>query len=288
MKAEKRAGIAHRRKLLFGALGAIALMLIGVSIGFAILLSGGFSTAATTQHFAVTHRLLDLGLRISVNARADDIDVPDLNNEAMQRRGAACYQLHCEQCHGAPGLAPSPQGQGMLPIPADLAEGTREWSPAALYYITKNGIRMTGMPAWEFRMSEESLWNTVAFLNVLPTVDESTYRELRSISQSEQCERNTTSPAFTSAERGDVLLRQYACHSCHRIQGVTGPNTYVGPALIDWSRRKYIAGILPNTRENLVKWIQNPQAVDSKSLMPNLGVPPAHAREMAIYLLAPP
>jgi mono/diheme cytochrome c family protein len=298
MKPRRRASISHRHKLLFGAVGAMALVLLGISVGFGILLSGGFSTAATTQHFALTHRLLDLGLRISVNVRANDIAVPSLDNEPMQQRGMACYRQHCEQCHGAPALAPQPEGRGMLPIPANLAASTREWSPAALYYITKKGVRMTGMPAWEFRMSDDSIWSTIAFLKVLPTHTKSSYEQMLESTSAIDCPQNTTSPeikssgfdlsAFVADDRGDVLLRQYACHSCHRIRGVTGPNTYVGPALTQWPQRKYIAGTLPNTHENLAKWIENPQDVNPQTLMPDLDVPPTHAREMANYLLAKP
>ncbi|MBC7983579.1 MAG: cytochrome c [Candidatus Obscuribacterales bacterium] len=288
MTARKSGGIGHRYKLLFGALGATAVLLVGVAVGFVILLSGGFSTAATTQHFAVTHRLLDLGLRVSVNAASRNIDAPPLADRAMLQNGMACYRLHCVQCHGSPGQAQSPEARGMLPIPTSLAQASRDWSPAALYYITKKGIRMTGMPAWEFRLSEQSLWSTVAFLAALPLLTESQYQQMHNESEATACPPNTQSPAFTSHKRGDMLLRQYACHSCHRIQGITGPQTYVGPALMNWPQRKFIAGVVPNTRDNLIKWIQDPQAVSHQTLMPNLDVPEAHAGEMATYLMAPP
>jgi mono/diheme cytochrome c family protein len=259
--------IQHRHRLLFGVVGAAALLLVGAAIGFIVLLSGAFSTAATTQHFALTHRLLDLGLLVSVRAASRDIEAPPLNDATMIRQGMACYEQHCALCHGAPGIALSKAAQGMLPIPTTLVEATRDWSPESLYYITKKGIRMTGMPAWEFRLSEQSLWATVAFLQTLPSLTESRYRQLAQVTQPTSCPTNTASPALTSSERGDVLLRQYACHSCHRIQDV-------------------IAGILPNTEDNLVRWIRNPQAVSPQTLMPNLEVPESHAREMAIYLLA--
>ena len=280
--------IKQRHRLLLGVGGAIALVLIGAAVGFIVLLSGAFSTAATTQHFALTHRLLDLGLLVSVRAASRDIDVPPLNDAAMIRQGIACFQQHCVLCHGAPGIALSKAAQGMLPIPTTLVEATRDWSPESLYYITKKGIRMTGMPAWEFRLSEQSLWATVAFLQTLPSLTESRYRQLSSVTQATSCPTNTGSPALTSHERGDVLLRQYACHSCHRIQDVIGPETYLAPALIDWPKRKYIAGVMPNTENNLVQWIRNPQSISPQTLMPNLDVPESHAREMAAYLLAPP
>jgi mono/diheme cytochrome c family protein len=280
--------IKHRHRLLLGVVGAAALVLIGAAVAFIVLLSGGISTAATTQHFAFTHRLLDFGLLVSVRAASREIDAPPLNDAAMIRQGMACFQQHCVLCHGAPGTALSKAAQGMLPIPTTLVEATRDWSPESLYYITKKGIRMTGMPAWEFRLSEQSLWSTVAFLQTLPSFTEPRYRQLAETTQAASCPTNTQSPQFTSHERGDVLLRQYACHSCHRIQDVVGPKTYLAPALIDWPKRKYIAGIMPNTEDNLVQWIRNPQSINPQTLMPNLDVPESHAREMAAYLLTSP
>jgi hypothetical protein len=81
-----------------------------------------------------------------------------------------------------------------------------------------------------------------------------------------------------------VLLRQYACHSCHRIEGVVGPRIDAGPPLIDWSQRAFIAGVLPNTEENLTRWIMDPSAISPQTLMPDLDVAPEHARAMARFL----
>jgi hypothetical protein len=58
----------------------------------------------------------------------------------------------------------------------------------------------------------------------------------------------------------------------------------VGPPLSDWPRRHYIAGVIPNTPANLVRWIQAPEAVSPGSLMPDLGVPREHAERMAAFL----
>ena len=58
----------------------------------------------------------------------------------------------------------------------------------------------------------------------------------------------------------------------------------VGPPLIGWADRIYIAGRVPNTPENLIVWIQNPQEIDPQNAMPNLGVSESEARDMAAYL----
>lgn len=87
------------------------------------------------------------------------------------------------------------------------------------------------------------------------------------------------------AARGRIALAQYACHSCHMIPGVTGPRVYVGRPLGGLGQRKYIAGQLPNTQENLVRWILDPKQVDPHTVMPSLGVTEADARDMSAYLL---
>lgn len=84
--------------------------------------------------------------------------------------------------------------------------------------------------------------------------------------------------------RGPQLIRSYGCNTCHTIAGVDGANGLVGPPLTGIAQRAYIAGVLPNAPENMVRWIENPKAVDSLTAMPVLGVSPADARDIAAYL----
>lgn len=274
-----------RRKLLLIASGAVALVMVGMLVGFVILLSGAYSTAATTQHFKITHRLLDAGLRYSVRAYARNIEAPRLDAPGMLERGAACYHRYCVQCHGGPGIAPSAEGRGQLPIASNLTQSAREWPAPWLYYVTRKGIRMSGMPAWEFRMSDHSLWSTVAFLQQLPQLTVEDYTAITSVADSQSCEPASELTAEPNLEYAKVVFRQYACHSCHQIEGVVGPKSRVGPRLAQWSRRGYIAGSLPNTRQNLIRFIRAPQSVREGTLMPDLQVSEAHAAIMADYLL---
>jgi mono/diheme cytochrome c family protein len=278
-----RLQLAHRHKALLLGLGAVALLVIGGGAAAVMLLSGAYNTAATKQHFRITYRILETGLRYSVKAYADEIEVPDLERVADIELGQACYRRYCVQCHGAPGVARDPLGQGQLPSPSNLAQSGREWPAAHLYYVVRKGVRMSGMPAWEFRMSEHGLWSTVAFLQKLPLMTPAAYRQMSSIKDESECPQPITSLPY-SQERAQTLLRQYACDACHRIDALVGPHTHVGPALHDWRGRKLIAGRLPNTPENLVHWILDPQAVSPETLMPNVQATPAHARDMARYL----
>ncbi len=58
----------------------------------------------------------------------------------------------------------------------------------------------------------------------------------------------------------------------------------VGPPLNQFALRAYIAGQLPNQPDNLMRWLQDPQQVEPGTAMPDLGVSPAVARDMAAYL----
>lgn len=84
--------------------------------------------------------------------------------------------------------------------------------------------------------------------------------------------------------RGPDLLRKYGCQSCHTIPGVVGANGLVGPPLAGIASRSYIAGVLPNAPDNMLRWIRDPKAVDAKTAMPNVGVTPSDARHIAAYL----
>lgn len=280
-----KARLARRHKILLPLLGAGLLMAVGAVTAAAVLLSGGFEVAATRQHFLLTHRLLEAGLHFSIRTHARDIVAPELGNPQMVEQGMACYRQHCEQCHGAPGRASVPAAMGLLPVPASLVQTARDWPAEWLYYVTREGVRMTGMPAWEVRLSEQSLWDTVAFLKVLPELTPADYAA-RAAALQGQCPPRSDLPDMRPDVPGDVLLRQYGCHACHHIDGVTGPRSTTGPALSSWPRRSYIAGTLPNTPENLVRWIRDPKAVSPQTLMPDLGVAESHAMEMAAFLFS--
>ncbi len=280
----------RRRPHLLSLLLVGGLLLAGAAAGAVVLFSGVVTTAATAQHYRITHRLLEIGLRSSIFTHARHIEAPPLDDPRLVATGLACYHRHCAQCHGAPGVAPGAAALGLLPVPGSLANAAQEWPAEWIFYVTSKGVRMTGMPAWEVRLSEHSLWSTVAFVKTLPGLDARSYAQAVSTS-TEECGMRRDLPALagvSASGMGDLLLRQYGCHACHIIDGVVGPRTHAGPALSGWPRRGYIAGVLPNTQENLAKWISDPRGVSPRTLMPDLDVPPLHAEVMAAFLFAQP
>jgi mono/diheme cytochrome c family protein len=74
----------------------------------------------------------------------------------------------CVYCHGAPGKEASDIGQGLHPSPPNLAEIAQRWKNSELFWIVKNGINMTGMPAFGPTHADDTIWNIVGFVRQLP------------------------------------------------------------------------------------------------------------------------
>lgn len=81
-----------------------------------------------------------------------------------------------------------------------------------------------------------------------------------------------------------AALRRYGCVHCHTIGQVQGANGLVGPPLTNLRERVYIAGMLPNTEENLVRFIIAPTAFRPGSAMPMTGITEPEARAVVQFL----
>jgi cytochrome c2 len=95
---------------------------------------------------------------------------------------------------------------------------------------------------------------------------------------------NRPSLARAELRRGAIALQNYGCGACHRIPGVAGADGVVGPPLVNMGQRVYIARGLPNTQENMIRWILAPQQIAPRSAMPDMQVTPADAKSMTAYL----
>jgi len=93
-----------------------------------------------------------------------------------------------------------------------------------------------------------------------------------------------TVPTGGDADRGRALIQQFDCGSCHTIPGIRGANGLVGPPLLWFARRTFVAGLLPNSPANLVTWIRAPRSIEPRTAMPTLGLSEEQARDIAAYL----
>lgn len=155
------------------------IVLIGplAAVGFAW--SGLYNVAATDTHWPVTRWLLETTVRRSVARQADGIVAPKLGAREQWLAGINDYEAMCSGCHTPPGSAPSAMAQGMYPSPPDLARAAEHMDAAELFWVTKHGIKASGMPAWGATHDDEALWQIVALVEQLPDMTGERYQRLK-------------------------------------------------------------------------------------------------------------
>jgi mono/diheme cytochrome c family protein len=275
-----------------------------VAAGIALAVAGGgvfglgefWRLGAIHQHPAWVYQAIVAVRDTVVAVGAAGVDLPEDLVPAADPQVAELYRSHCGQCHGGPGVAPADFALGMMPVPPPLAGVGRERPAEEIFWFIRNGLKMSGMPAWEGRLSRAQMLDLTAFVTALPSLSPAQYRTL--IGEAAAAPGREPEPAGLEgavaetgdAERGRLLMRLHACRSCHRIPGLVGADVWVGPDLAEAGSRRYIAGVLRNTPQNMVRWITDPGHVDPLTAMPDLGVTPAQAADMAAYLydLSPP
>lgn len=150
----------------------------GLLIGLGLMYSGIINVAATYPHSALTQWGLHTAMKQSVRYHASDIQAPVLDQQDKILNGFRHYREMCTGCHLAPGVASSEIRKGLMPRPPKLQQTVSTWTPAELFWIVKNGVRMTAMPAWGASHNDVKIWEMVAFLKQLPDMTAAQYSEL--------------------------------------------------------------------------------------------------------------
>lgn len=160
--------------LIFIAIGC----LLGVG-GAAFVWSGFYNIAANVPHWQITRWFLEEVRERSVAAHSKGVIVPALNDPKLADAGFRHYHAMCRLCHNAPGYPRTEISQGLYPPPPDFtAKETVLPSGAEIYWMVRNGIKMTGMPAFGPTHTEEELWGIVAFVKRVPNLKPEEYRAM--------------------------------------------------------------------------------------------------------------
>jgi len=146
--------------------------------GMTVIYTGLFDISTEWEDPPLVLWLLETTRENAVRVRAASIEVPPLKGAKQIEEGFRSFRDMCALCHTPPGATPSPTALGLNPTAPDLAEEAEERTSAELFWVIKNGIRMTGMPAWGWTHEDEELWDIVAFIKALPRMSEEEYRIL--------------------------------------------------------------------------------------------------------------
>jgi len=163
-------------KFVSGFIAAIIIALCGAAL---VIHGRWYDVAARGSQNPITAWVLRTTMVNSVRHQASGILPPD----NLASRGAAGFQEFdemCVQCHSAPGRERSAVGKGLRPDPPSLTNASEQWSPSEIFWIVKNGIDMTGMPAFGPTHDDQTIWNIVALVSSLKTVTPEQYQQMSS------------------------------------------------------------------------------------------------------------
>ena len=202
-----------------------ALAVIGLVGASAVVGFGLYNVSAASGHLPGVSWVLHTTFRNSVRLRAPAEDqVPPLTDD-IAAVAAGHYDTACRPCHAAPGERSTWTMRSMEPQPPHIVEAVEPWQPRHLFWISLNGVKMSGMPAWPADRENE-VWPVVAFLDAARAMEAGDYAAL-------------------TAEPADEPVAY--CAGCHGMDGVGDLGPHV-PRL-DIQGADYLAMSLDAYRE---------------------------------------
>ena len=161
------------------------LLLASLILGIIAIGSGAYNMAATEKHWSITEKIIEWVRESSVETRAKDLEVPSLDDEKLLTSGAEHYNAMCTICHLAPGLKPTELSIGLYPQAPILHQREPINDPAkklerarAYFWVIKNGLKMTAMPAWGVSHDDGSIWGMTAFVLKMSNMTPELYENL--------------------------------------------------------------------------------------------------------------
>jgi mono/diheme cytochrome c family protein len=158
---------------LIGGLGIIVAVILAV-----FFFGGYYNISATQQDNGLVAWVLIHVREASIDRHATDTPPGSLDDPATIQAGAKAFATRgCVNCHGGPGAQWAKFSEGLNPGPPDLKDVVGELEPREIFWIVKNGIRMTGMPSFAGAgVPDPEIWSMVAFLKKLPTVSDADFK----------------------------------------------------------------------------------------------------------------
>jgi mono/diheme cytochrome c family protein len=166
-------------KLRHLAIGGLIAVVVPLGV-YAFVKSGLFNVAASHPHSTFTEWITHETMIHSVRRHAAGIEPPGRASAAQVVGGFCLYETHCVACHGAAAVARQQWVAGMEPSPPYLLDATSKWTSEQLFWIAKNGIKMTGMPSWRNSLSDGQIWEVVGFIEAMRDLPPQTYVAWRS------------------------------------------------------------------------------------------------------------
>jgi len=130
--------------------------------------SGAYNVAANEPHWEITKWFLETVRERSISARSNSLTAPSSIDERAKENASYYYFATCQICHGAPDYPPHDFSKDMNPPPPNFVSGNaHEQEDTQWFWVIKNGIKMTGMAAFDQVLKENEIWALVHYLKRL-------------------------------------------------------------------------------------------------------------------------
>ena len=161
-----------RKKLLAAVLVVVAIL---------YYFFGLYNVSATKPHPTIVNTIFHMIAERSIQRNSASLEIPyDVEDKDIYVEGFKEYEEMCVQCHGAPGVEPSSTGKGLFPpAPKFPEKELYEYSLKDIFWVTKNGVKMTGMPAYGPTHEDEIIWAVAIFVDRSRDLSEAEYKKLR-------------------------------------------------------------------------------------------------------------
>lgn len=149
------------RGFILGVVVTIVVLLIG-GVGLALL--GFLPTRANKipPQWEVHLAMSALDNAVERHAPRTNNPVPPTDENLIE--GLKIYTMNCALCHGGIDRQPSALEKSFYPPPPNLILHPPDDADWHVFYVIRNGVRYTGMPAWDKTLSETDIWKLTAFL----------------------------------------------------------------------------------------------------------------------------
>ena len=161
MKIIKALALSRKFWIAWMALGLILIVLVALS---------QFSLSALDDPSQVEIIIATQGKHILIGRSAsDEITPAPATRNANPALGHGLFVGNCSSCHGIDGRTPTEMGLRMYPRVVDLgSEHVQSYTDEEIFWIVKNGIRLTGMPGLGDSQPDPNIWAIVDFIRSLP------------------------------------------------------------------------------------------------------------------------
>jgi mono/diheme cytochrome c family protein len=163
--------------------GIIATVAVSAVTVFAVAQLGLYPIGADNPPGGLERALASRAMDVYASKHQPADNNPTEITAANLIEGAKEYEEHCAFCHGGAKATTSPMQDKFSPPVPQLINRIPHDDDAWLFWVTKHGVRMTGMPSWDGVLSDEEIWKVVAFVkhsDKLPPETQATWRQLAS------------------------------------------------------------------------------------------------------------